>query len=635
MCRFVSSGSIVLVGVVCLAAEVSTALAADGSPTKTSGNATQVVGATLDPTDCLFPPGGNLVDVTKPPYSAKGDGRTDDTASLQKALSDSMGQHKVIYLPNGTYLVSATLKWSKKNSQGKEAWGFNTVQGQNEAKTIIRLKDGTFTDPAKPQAIMWCGGFGSADWFHNYIENLTFDVGKDNPGAIGLQPYSNNTGAVRNVQIVSQDGKGAIGLDLGHRDMNGPLLVRNVIVKGFDVGVRCAHPVNSQTFERLSLTGQSKFGLTNDVQSVSIRGLYSVNEVPAVRAAGFTVLLDARLVRKDGADGTPAVQVAKGGFFARNVSTRGYKTAIECPNAPGAEGPHVEEFTSGKAANPFAGPTQSLGLPVEETPEVPCDDPKTWANVDDFGADPKAKDSSAAFQKAVDSGATTVYLPRAGYRIGNTVLIRGNVRRIIGCQATVDLPAMDKPAFKVVDGAAPVVIVERITSGFAKTTFMEHAAKRTLVMSDCSNVNCQSTGGGSLFLENVCSNPWQSWTFRGGAVWARQFNVENQGVHVLNDGGALWILGLKTERGGTLVHTRVGGKTEVFGNFSYTTTAGKLAPMFVTEDASIWAFFNEVCYNGDPYQVFIRETRSGQTKVIKRGEGGIAPYAGYAAGGKQ
>ena len=44
---------------------------------------------------------------------------------------------------------------------------------------------------------MWCGGFGSADWFHNNVENLTFDVGAQNPGAIALQFYSNDSGTVR------------------------------------------------------------------------------------------------------------------------------------------------------------------------------------------------------------------------------------------------------------------------------------------------------------------------------------------------------------------------------------------------------------------------------------------------------
>ena len=108
--------------------------------------------------DVVFPVCHAVVDVTKPPYLAKGDGRTDDTDPIQRALNDVMGLHKIVYLPAGTYLVSKTLNWSNKNAAGKDAWGHNTVQGQNASKTIIRLKDATFTDARKPQSIMWCVG---------------------------------------------------------------------------------------------------------------------------------------------------------------------------------------------------------------------------------------------------------------------------------------------------------------------------------------------------------------------------------------------------------------------------------------------------------------------------------------------
>jgi hypothetical protein len=60
----------------------------------------------------------------------------------------------------------------------------------------------------------------------------------------------------------------------------------------------------------------------------------------------------------------------------------------------------------------------------------------------------------------------------------------------------------------------------------------------------------------------------------------------------------LWVVGYKTERGGTLLETRGNGHSEILGGFSYTTTAGKLAPMFVTDNSSVFTFFNEVCYNG-------------------------------------
>jgi hypothetical protein len=78
--------------------------------------------------------------------------------------------------------------------------------------------------------------------------------------------------------------------------------------------------------------------------------------------------------------------------------------------------------------------------------------------------------------------------------------------------------------------------------------------------------------------------------------------------------------------------TSPGNLARILGGFSYTTTAGKLAPMFVNDDSSVWAFFGEVCYNGDPYAVMIRETRNRETKEVKRGDGPFASYVGVPAG---
>ena len=589
------------------------------SATAWTGPAGRPVGASLSQENIAFPACASVVDVTKPPYSARGDGQADDTEAIQKALSDTMGVHKILYFPNGVYLVSKTLRHTKQDSRGGEAWGFNWLQGQSTARTIIRLKDGVFTDADRPHPILWGGGFGSADWFHNYIQNVTFDAGRNNPGAIGLNFYSNNSGAIRDVQIVSQDGGGAIGLDLGN-NMNGPLLVRNVAVRGFAVGIRAASSVNSQTFEHISLIGQSKCGLTNDGQSIAIRGLYSENAVTALRANSFTCLLDSRLVGQGAASSVPAVQVGKTSFLARHVATSGYQTAIAAEGEKGEPGPVVAGYMTGKPTRPFGGPVKSLGLPVEETPDVSWDDADRWVVIE---AAADRSDAAPAVQAAIDSGATSILLGH-GLRFRSPVIVRGKVRRITGTGGDINYGVDANPDFIIEDGESPIIVLEHIApigGGILIDT------GRTVVLRSLE-ARVFNLGRGNLFMEDFCTHKLRINLLQN--AWARQLNVENEGTHVTNEGGKLWILGYKTERGGTLLHTKDGGQTELFGTFSYTTTAGKLAPMFVTEDASIFAYFSEVCYSGDPFATLIRETRDDVTKIVERGQGGIAPYVGVA-----
>ncbi len=336
--------------------------------------------------DAKYPASNMVIDVTKPPYNAKGDGVHDDTQAIQDALSDTMGLHKLLYFPEGTYLISKTLQWSKKNSSGRDAWGKNFLCGQNVGKTTIRLKDGTFTDSQNPQSMMWCGGFGSADWFHNYVENLTFDIGSDNAGAIGLQFYSNNSGAVRNCRFIASGDSGVVGLDLGHRDMNGPLLVRNCEVIGFDRGISTARAVNGQTFEFITLRNQRRFGFDNEGQSIAIRNLLSVNAVPAVRSYGSFCLIEAKLDGIKDAARWPAIINYNGGrVFLRDIETSGYSrsigdvvtpdwfaaTRITGEDKPGSLGPSITEYCSHPTTTAFPAPESSLRLSIKEPPPVP------------------------------------------------------------------------------------------------------------------------------------------------------------------------------------------------------------------------------------------------------------------------
>jgi hypothetical protein len=592
-------------------------------------------------TAASYPPSPFVVDVTQPPYNARGDGQTDDTEALQGAINENTGRHRVLFFPRGTYLVSRTLTWPKRWN-GRDNWGKTMLRGESRDGSILRLKDATFTDPAQPQAIMWCGGFGSADWFHNYVEDLTFDVGAGNPGATALQFYSNNSGAVRNCRFVAPAGSGAVGLDLGHRDMNGPLLVQHCEVLGFRRGIVTAHSVNGQTFEHLTLRGQGEVGFENQGQPVSIRALTSDNAVPAVKTYGTLCLVEATLTGRPEAAQAPAIINYNGGrLFLRDVVTTGYRRAvgdvatpdsgaafrITGPDKPGSAGPDIAEYGSHPVTSPFPSPATSLRLPVKEAPDVPSDPPATWANVDNFGADPTGgRDSSAAIQQAVDSGATTVFLP-GSYNLRSTVTLRGKVRRVIGLGGMINYGNGVSPDFRLADGDSPVVVMEHfghIDGG------LEVATARTLVLrsvSDCDLTTTAAAAGAEWFFEDVVTHHLR---LRHQRLWARQLNIENEGTHLLNDGGDVWILGYKTERGGTLLETRGRGRSEVLGGFSYTTTAGKLAPMMVTEDASVFTCFVEVCYNGDPFEVLVRESRNGEVRTVRRGGGTTFPYSGVA-----
>jgi hypothetical protein len=73
-------------------------------------------------------------------YGAEGDGKTDDTAAVQKALDD-LSEHKnfcVLYFPAGTYRLTATVKTTRKAHTD----GMCAVVGESPDATILRW-DGT------------------------------------------------------------------------------------------------------------------------------------------------------------------------------------------------------------------------------------------------------------------------------------------------------------------------------------------------------------------------------------------------------------------------------------------------------------------------------------------------------------
>jgi hypothetical protein len=571
----------------------------------------------------IFPADAGVLNVKD--FGAKGDGVTDDTAAIQALLNAHPNGQRIIYLPNGTYLVSGTLTWPAGTPGKGDDYKNTILQGQSEHGVIIKLQDRAagFTNELFPKAVIFTGP-APAQRFGNSIRNLTVDTGSGNSGAIGVQFNASNQGSVRHVTIQSGDELGVNGLDMNFADEIGPLLINGVTVKGFKYGIRTGYRVNSQTLENITLQDQREYGFYNTGQVINIRGLYSNNSVTAIyNAGGRMTVIDSILNGTGDASNRPAI---KNDFpldlLVRNVTTSGYQSAIQHAGTT-VVGASTAEFISGKVISLFSSPARTLNLPIKETPDVPWDDPirTPWANVMSHGAVPNdGKDDTAAIQAAIDSGQTTVYFPVGYYNLRGTILIRKNVRRIIGTEALVEVPNTVSPGFKVMDGTSSVVVFERISSGYHTTPTLENASARTLVIRDATNVSGNMTGSGDVFIENVVSNPWQNWTFNKQNIWARQFNVENEGTHITNNGGNLWILGLKTERGGTLIDTKGGGKTEVLGCLVYTTTGGpngtQSFPMFINDRSSISISCGEVNHGAPNYRIYFRETRGDTTRDL-------------------
>jgi Pectate lyase superfamily protein len=563
----------------------------------------------------VFPLDAGVLNVQE--FGAKGDGRTDDTTAIQTLLNAHPNGRRIIYLPNGTYLVSKTISWPAGAGKGGDEYKNTIVQGQSERGVTIRLKDRApgFTIAATPRPVMFTGP-APAQRFGNSIRNLTVDTGTGNPGASGIQFNASNQGSIRHVTIQSGDGQGVNGLDMNFADEIGPLLIKNLTVTGFQYGIRTGFHINSQTLEHITLKNQLGYGLYNTGQTLNIRGFKSENAVTAIyNAGGRIALLDASLQGTGAAAMKPAIENAFPlDLLVRNLKTTGYRVAVK----------QQQPLPAGDAmAKQFPLTAKTLNLPIKETPAVPWGNPASdsWANIIPFGAIPNdGRDDSAAIQAAIDSGQTTVYLPVGAYHLTKTILIRKNVRRIIGTEAFVEVPNNVNPGFKVVDGKSSVVVFERIGSGYNSTPTIENASSRTLIIRDATNVSGNMTGTGDVFIENVVSNPFQNWKFNRQNVWARQFNVENAGTHITNNGGKLWILGLKTERGGTLIETKGGGKTEVLGGLAYTTTPGpdgtQNAPMFINDRSTISISLGEVNYGAPNYTTYIRDSRGGSTRNL-------------------
>jgi len=566
--------------------------------------------------EIAFPLQAKVVDVTLEPYFAKGDGKTDDTEVLQKALDDHPNGNYIIYLPKGTYLVSRTLTWPK-GSDTAQNYRRTILQGQDFEKTVIRLVPRAvgFNNPDVPKAVIYTG-LGPAPRYRNAIHDLTVKVGAGNAGAVGIRFNAAQQGTINNVRVVAEDGKGVAGIDMSFAPNIGPLFVKQIEVKGFDIGILTGSPYNGMTLEHIELSNQHKAGIFNQGQMVTIRALNSKSNVPGVWNVGSTAvltLIDAKFDHTRVGERGPAIINEGGVLFARNIAVSGYSKSIQDDQGKGVTDLDIVEYTSRPATQLCMSPKLSLRLPILETPKVDWGATGNWVAISgDYGGSTTGADNSKQIQQAIDDGAEVIYFnPGGRYTITKDVVIRKNVRRIIGIESKID----GSGKFIFGDGVSPRVIIERFETFGAGIV---HNSNRTLILKDMGigSYESKEMGAGDLFLEDVTvTGPMQ---INLQDVWARQLHLDyDGGTQISNNGGNLWVLGLTTFRSQRVVHTHLGGQTEILGAHIIAGIRAKLHPMFTSDSSSLSiAGLRESAPNGFEYQTLIAENRPDQSPIL-------------------
>jgi hypothetical protein len=275
-------------------------------------------------------------------------------------------------------------------------------------------------------------------------------------------------------------------------------------------------------------------------------------------------------------------------------------------------------------------------LPIKREPVVPWETNKrNWVCANDFGAVyGDDKDDTAAIQKAIDTaaalGKTVVYLRGIGgrdpnwYNLEGEVHVRGTVRHIIGLGFG---RIVGNGKFIIDDRSAPIVKFENIQAFGGRPPVVENRSKnRTVVLENC-DLKVLGTGKGDIFVTNCPSHV--EIRSKGQSLWARQLNPEGDsdvGL-VINSGGNLWILGMKSEGRGVRIRTENGGRTEVFGVFMYGfgTPPEDNRPLFDIDNAQMCVMgIREIAFNAPTYNVKVRERRGDETREfrLKPGEHG-------------
>jgi len=647
----------------------------------------------------VFPPQArSVIDVTKEPYCLDPTGHEDCTQKLRDLLDNllsvlitdmkraydaldeasdntwitidnrklkgriiaphppKINQLPMIYFPNGTYLVSDTVTYTLRELHnfmyhftpgGFELNRCIRLVGQSREGTIIKLKDNCpgYEYGQERAVVNIMLGERSNVSMSNYVENMTIDVGRGNPGAVGLVFFANNTGAIRNVTIKSSDENhdGAIGL-LVRGDHLSACNAYALTVDGFKYGVLVTSYRTFSHFERIVLRNQQKFGMKIDNNATSIIGLKAEVDVPAVFVAGpmaHVVLTDADIVSEGSI--FAAVKYELGCVYLRNIHTKGFVAALDqCMMSFKLPDGYIEEYCNWKTYSLFDKEARGIGMQVPPVPDVELEqDFDRWLCVNDMGAvGDGVHDDTEAIRAALSSGKPVIWFQPGRYLITEPIEIPATVRHVhyMFCDivAGEELRKMDGDAvFRITGESEQVLLLEKLFSWndcIGRMRMFRHDSRRTVYMRDMHTQACafyfNTVQGAEVFFENCANTVGKkevygdipSFEFNGQTVWCHSINPERSVIKTINRGGSLWWSGFKTEQEGPINVTTDGGVTEILGGSTVSGSGGSY-PLIDNRDSDVSAVFCTTGHNPHSvYPIAVKETRGCQEKFIRDSE---------------
>lgn len=467
-----------------------------------------VIGFTLCSAAAVYPErvflhagrGGTLIDVTRPPFCAKGDGRSDDTAALcaamrfvrehQRAPTNRAGNVVcnmaktsawTVYLPKGTYLVSDTVcqGWPALAISVRDGWDrvryFEIASRAEEDRLAVGFKPCLHGEPSvavldTAHGDFRRGQYNNAPIYDEMNESIRLEGESREGTVIRLKDNAFGFGVGAGKPVVS------FAMLLRGSNVNQGNFVRDLTI---DVG-------RGNPGANALLWTSSNFG---GIRSVTLRsgdrgdvGLdLSVNN-----ACGYVrdLVIDGFKTGFRLQAGRESVLTVEESVV-RNCAL-GFRLGGNDAGAGGDLLSLLDVRFADVGVRCERRRASMLDERVSESrfPRRAAFSPADVAVVEDFGAVGDGKtDDTAAVRRAMASGRGKVLFSRANYRLDGPVAVPASVREIDALHANVvRCRASDDAVFRCDEVADEPIALRRMY--FAGGILFDHVAPRTVVVED-------------------------------------------------------------------------------------------------------------------------------------------------------